>query len=736
MTSDARFQHHVWQAFTREGVTCLPAIKDDQTCFVPVLKGTDTGRYVELFGRSPKAIQAILRGAIVRFQGCEDLDVKAIFAAPSLFEGLNTLLAMRFDEPADVVLDWLDFHHKTQSANAALILSRKRPGTDNSFLTELEAGVSARPELTRVVVVEVDEPLGIAGVPASSHLSHTYAARGRNLQITAAPDPWLSPLGAITVWEALRRWALKGARAVARLDVADLVVTEAGPNIFDRATSNPGAVLPLHGRASYPWRLRNAKAAGYGDHTCVQINADEWISRWCVTPRGLTERASFRDVTVAGVRKIEGPTPSFRRCMGVRHPAVPVGKLVDKATLAEDPVLLNSLKVGFGTEPLRMPRAGGVADISDRRNVTIVTAMKNEGPFLLEWLAHHSAIGIETFLVYSNDCADGTDSMLDHLAALGLVHHRTNSYREGNLRPQHAAFRAAESEDVVRNSDWLLTLDVDEFINIHAGTGHLNDLFNAVPDANLIAMTWRLFGNSGVREYADRPVTKQFTKCAAPFTPRPYQAWGFKTLFRNDGTFRKLGVHRPRGMNVDRQNHVRWVNGSGQYLPPNMWKNGWRSSSDSYGYDLVTLNHYAVRSADSFLVKRERGRVNHVDRDQGTGYWFRMNHNMVEDRSIQRRDDATQKELAKLLADPVLANLHMESVAWHRNRIAHLKADPNYASLYVALTGAKLEKLSQNLDHFGSNVFFGGPDLIPDDIATKDPDENFTFNVKHTERQD
>ena len=29
-----------------------------------------------------------------------------------------------------------------------------------------------------------------------------------------------------------------------------------------------------------------------------------------------------------------------------------------------------------------------------------------------------------------------------------------------------------------------------------------------------------------------------------------------------------------------------------------------------YGYDLVQLNHYAVRSAESFLVKRDRGRVN------------------------------------------------------------------------------------------------------------------------------
>ena len=45
----------------------------------------------------------------------------------------------------------------------------------------------------------------------------------------------------------------------------------------------------------------------------------------------------------------------------------------------------------------------------------------------------------------------------------------------------------------------------------------------------------------------------------------------------------------------------------------------------------MQLNHYAVRSAESFLVKRDRGRVNHVDRDQGLNYWFRMNHNADSD---------------------------------------------------------------------------------------------------------
>ena len=56
----------------------------------------------------------------------------------------------------------------------------------------------------------------------------------------------------------------------------------------------------------------------------------------------------------------------------------------------------------------------------------IVTAMKNEGPYILDWIAHHLSIGFEHFFVATNDCDDGTDRILDRLAELGHVTHVPN----------------------------------------------------------------------------------------------------------------------------------------------------------------------------------------------------------------------------------------------------------------------------------------------------------------------
>ena len=47
--------------------------------------------------------------------------------------------------------------------------------------------------------------------------------------------------------------------------------------------------------------------------------------------------------------------------------------------------------------------------------ITAVTCVKNEGPFLLEWIAFHRVIGVTDFLFYSNDCTDATDRLLDQL---------------------------------------------------------------------------------------------------------------------------------------------------------------------------------------------------------------------------------------------------------------------------------------------------------------------------------
>jgi len=351
----------------------------------------------------------------------------------------------------------------------------------------------------------------------------------------------------------------------------------------------------------------------------------------------------------------------------------------------------------------------------------IITCMKNEGPFILEWVAHHLAVGFDHFLVFTNDCEDNTVEILDALADYGIVTRMENPYQEmgSGYNPQKGALKFAESLELTQNCDWVLVSDVDEFVNIHVGDGDLKSLFAALPEAEIISMQWRLFGHGFRTKYEDVLLTEQHTLCAPMFCPSPLQAWGMKTLFRTKGpgvagSYGKIGVHRPLKKMVD--GPIPWVNGSGLPVHSDHYDGGWRFGIRDHGYDMVTLNHYAVRSAESFLVKRDRGRVNHVDRDQGLAYWLRMNFNMEEDRSILRRVPETKNALEDLLALPKIKKLHAAAVKAHKKKITELKKRPDMKNFLAEITSPKMNLISKHLNFLNRKHFNDGPSGIPEEL--------------------
>ena len=79
----------------------------------------------------------------------------------------------------------------------------------------------------------------------------------------------------------------------------------------------------------------------------------------------------------------------------------------------------------------------------------ILTCMKNEGPFILEWVAYHIAIGFDHFLVYTNDCEDGTDAIWQRLEQMGIATHRDNpATKAARASHQIRAFRKARNEEI------------------------------------------------------------------------------------------------------------------------------------------------------------------------------------------------------------------------------------------------------------------------------------------------
>ena len=301
--------------------------------------------------------------------------------------------------------------------------------------------------------------------------------------------------------------------------------------------------------------------------------------------------------------------------------------------------------------------------------VTAILTVRNEGAFLIDWLAHHRAVGVSDFLVFSNDCDDGTAEMLDRLQELGWLTHLPNPgpWDEG---PQWAALKQAERHPLLRKSDWAIAIDIDEFINIHVGNRTLSALLERHPQADAFPLTWRMFGNNGISEIADLPVFTRFTRAAPRVLHWPWRALMVKTLFRPDA-FRKLGVHRPKG---EKRPATWWNPRIGQRL---------FSEPGVDHYAEAQLNHYALGSCQDYIVKCDRGRANREGSAFDMSYWCDRNFDAEEDKSILDLDSNGLR--MSLRSDPILGPLQAQAVAWRRQRFAELMAEEPWRALYGRL---------------------------------------------------
>lgn len=310
-----------------------------------------------------------------------------------------------------------------------------------------------------------------------------------------------------------------------------------------------------------------------------------------------------------------------------------------------------------------------------------ILCLRNEAAFLLEWLAHHRACGFSDFLVFSNDCQDGTDAMLDRLQEMGLLVHKRNNGPYDARGIQFTALNRASDLPIVRRADWLLPLDVDEFVNIHTGDRTVQALTATLPKATAITLTWRLFGNGGQVAYEDRPITAQFTRAAPEIMHWPWRSAMFKTLYRNDGTYARLGVHRPRQPHANRLATARWFDGEGRELDEKFRTSRIFSTYGQANYALAQLNHYPLGAMESYLLKADRGRAVHSDQMLGMDYWVERNWSEVQDLSIQALAPRMQTELEILKSDPELARLHQKAVIWRQSRLHELLQHEPYRAL-------------------------------------------------------
>ncbi|KQT56193.1 hypothetical protein ASG52_24265 [Methylobacterium sp. Leaf456] len=216
---------------------------------------------------------------------------------------------------------------------------------------------------------------------------------------------------------------------------------------------------------------------------------------------------------------------------------------------------------------------------------------KNESMYIEEWVAYYQLLGFDEILIYSNDSTDGSQATLDAMQTQGLIVYRDWPSVPG-ASPQLTAYRDALGRT---SAEWILFVDIDEFLNLKSDTVVSDFLNRFAPDVGAVAINWKVFGTSGNAYFEDELITTRFDRAAA----RDYH------VNRHCKTFSKVvctgDVHIHRSFLK-----------SGAYVdtlgrPIEIERNGF---TRSVVHAVAQVNHYVLKSNQEFQQKRERGNAN------------------------------------------------------------------------------------------------------------------------------
>ena len=304
----------------------------------------------------------------------------------------------------------------------------------------------------------------------------------------------------------------------------------------------------------------------------------------------------------------------------------------------------------------------------------LISAQKNEGPFLLEWVAYHQVIGFDRIVIASNDCTDGSDSLLEALDAAGAVVHLRNPVAAGEI-PQKRAAAVLQASGAVPRGAWCMWLDSDEYLLPPDPQAGLPGLLARAGDADALSIAWRFCGDSGNATWPGRQIWPDFPMAARRRRHSPPQV---KTLFRNDDRIEAFDIHRPILREGIGPGEFRWLGSDDNLVPDAFFGRGQRNPFNRLGgrehiYRLGQVLHFSIRTPDMFQRKKTRGDGYFTAEDPGQilrddAFYAKKNLNDVEERAAHVLIPAITARMDALERLPGVAAC-LDAIPGHRRAI-------------------------------------------------------------------
>lgn len=220
--------------------------------------------------------------------------------------------------------------------------------------------------------------------------------------------------------------------------------------------------------------------------------------------------------------------------------------------------------------------------------------VKNEYPYLLEWIAFHKLQGVSRFYIADNDSSDCTTELLKSLDAIGevkLLPFDSIGKTPGQLRAYSTILEKYNHE-----FDWVAFIDADEFILPEDEGVKFSEFLKTVPnDVGAVALNWAIYGSSGHKSFSDNLTVERFSGRA-------------EKDFHLNNHFKSVVSRAASPAAPDNPHRFRLPDGlkfvhTNLELVKDHHKHGIKVSNDVV-WDAFRLNHYNIRSSDEFFERK------------------------------------------------------------------------------------------------------------------------------------
>ena len=233
-------------------------------------------------------------------------------------------------------------------------------------------------------------------------------------------------------------------------------------------------------------------------------------------------------------------------------------------------------------------------------DLSVVAILKNEAPYLKEWLDYHLLAGVDHFYLYDNESPDNQAEIAAPYVEAGLVDY----FSAPGKAMQYVVYNDAVKRFKFQ-SRYLTFIDGDEFIfpKTNQSIAEVTDeILLQDENASGLEINWQIFGSNG-HDKADytRGVLERFTR-------RALNNEKSNPLCKSIVNARTVNIMTPHCASYFEEFYAVNSNNEFQKTPGNI---------RPLITDKIVVNHYHCKSLEEYRTKKERGIA---DKVVGTNY--------------------------------------------------------------------------------------------------------------------